>query len=227
MRFIAHRGARDIYPENTLAAFQRAVDLGFDAVELDVHTTADKVCVVHHDFQLLTGNAVASVNQDNANTRHVAIDSIDLPTLKELRPDIPTLREVFDLLTGKLHIYVEIKGIGIEDVVADEVNNTSASCSVHSFDHRAIRKIAPMIPNIDTGILESGRLIDSVQAMRNARAKDLWQWYEYVDRDLVEEVAATSGGQVICWTCNDRNVWSHLFDIGVAAICTDLNPDAK
>ncbi|MGD9075398.1 MAG: glycerophosphodiester phosphodiesterase family protein, partial [Desulfobacteraceae bacterium] len=49
---IGHRGAAGLAPENTLAAFSRALDIGVDGMELDVQLSADGIAVVHHDFQL-------------------------------------------------------------------------------------------------------------------------------------------------------------------------------
>ena len=52
MYVIGHRGAAGLAPENTLAAFSKALDIGVDGVELDVQLSADGIAVVHHDFQL-------------------------------------------------------------------------------------------------------------------------------------------------------------------------------
>ena len=66
---IAHRGASGLEPENTVAAFRRAVALGADGVELDVRRSADGVLVVHHDARLADGRAIVTVPEAELPTR--------------------------------------------------------------------------------------------------------------------------------------------------------------
>ncbi len=214
MQFIAHRGLHDVVPENTIDAFQRAIDAGFDGVELDAHTTQDGVCVVHHDYTVVTPSASLVI----AKNSYAAV--------LKANPAIPRLSDVLDLLANKLHVYIELKGHSIEHEVAQVIQASHAECSVHSFDHHAVARFKSILPNIRTGILQSSRLMDSVHALQAAGAQDLWQWYEFVDRHLVEAVQAI-GGQVICWTADEPQLWHEFREMGVAGICTDLSPLAK
>ena len=97
---IAHRGVSAEYPENTLAAYRAAIDMGCHAFELDVHLTRDNIPVVVHDPQF-----------DEADTQYRIVD-LTLKQLRELRPDIPTLEEVFTLDRGDVKIMVELKDQG-------------------------------------------------------------------------------------------------------------------
>jgi glycerophosphoryl diester phosphodiesterase len=214
--FIAHRGAHDVYTENTIDAFRRAVDLGFDAVELDVHATADGVCVVHHDETVVTNKVALSIR------------GTYFETLRTAAPIMPRLEEVLALLAGHAHVYIEIKSRDIEGHVADVIAASKAECSVHSFDHEVVLRMKRLLPKIRTGILQTGRLVDSVHALRAAEATDLWQWHEYIDHRLIEEVTAM-GGRVIAWTANTPSEWRVFRDMGVAGICTDLpiNPSRQ
>jgi len=211
MQFIAHRGAHDVFPENTIAAFQRAVDLGFDAVELDVHATADGICVVHHDELAASPSMAFSIRGTFYHTLRLEL------------PDIPRLDDVLDLLAGRVHVYVEVKGRDIEEYVAKTLANTRAECSVHAFDHHVITRMKQLLPKIPYGILQSSRLVDSAHALQAVGATDLWQWHEFVDQRLVDEVRKV-GGRVICWTANTPSEWNLFKDMGVAGICTDLHP---
>lgn len=207
--FIAHRGAHDVFTENTMDAFQRALDLGFDAIELDVHVTADGVCVVNHDESVVTPKFALSIR----GTFH--------DTLRSAAPLLPRLEEVLDLVAGRAHVYIEIKSSDVEPEIARALSASRAETSVHSFDHRSVLRMKRLLPSLRTGILQTSRLVDSVQALRAAEADDLWQWHELVDSELIEQVH-TAGGRVIVWTANTPSDWRVFKDLGVAGICTDL-----
>ena len=208
-QYIAHRGVHDVYTENTLDAFQRALDLGFHGIELDVHVTADGVCVVHHDESVITPRVTLSIRGTYYDTLHTSA------------PLLPRLDEVLDLVGHRAHVYVEIKTRDVEQHLADVLRRSSTEASVHSFDHEVILRMRRILPQLRTGILLSSRLVDSVHALRAAEATDLWQWHEFVDRALIEQVSA-AGGRVIAWTANTPSEWRVLTDLGVAGICTDL-----
>ncbi|MES2357334.1 MAG: glycerophosphodiester phosphodiesterase [Gemmatimonadota bacterium] len=209
MEFIAHRGVHDVFTENTLDAFQRAIDLGFHGVELDVHVTADGICVVNHDESVVTSRVALSIRGTYYDTLHAEA------------PLLPRLDAVLELVSGKAHAYVEIKNREVEVELAEVIRRSSAEASVHSFDHEVILRMRQLLPQLRTGILQTSRLVDSAHALRAAGATDLWQWHEFVDRALVEQVTA-AGGRVIVWTANTPSEWRVFDDLGVAAICTDL-----
>lgn len=209
MELIAHRGVHDVFTENTLDAFQRALDLGFHAVELDVHATADGVVVVHHDESVVTARVALSIRGTYFDTLH------------EAAPLVPRLTDVLALLTGRARACVEIKGAGIEHEVAHVLEQTSCDVAVHSFDHHAVRRMTDLVPGIRAGILQMSRLVDSLHALRAANATDLWQWHESVDGRLVDEVTA-GGGRVIVWTANTPGEWRVFRELGVAGVCTDV-----
>src|SRR5688572_11377286 len=99
---IGHRGAKGHLPENTLASFQKAIDLGVDGIELDVHLSKDgEILVIHDETIDRTTNGKAIVKQHS------------LDVLKTYRIDhqfeIPTLAEVFDLVNRKCLVNVELK----------------------------------------------------------------------------------------------------------------------
>lgn len=209
MEYIAHRGVHDVYTENTLDAFQRALDLGFQAIELDVHVTADGVCVVHHDESVISPKVALSIRGTYYDTLHAAA------------PLLPRLEAVLDLVAGKAYTYIDVKSRNVETELAEVLRKSRAEAAVHAFDHELILRMRRIMPQLRTGILQTGRLVDSVNALRAADATDLWQWHEYVDRALVEQVAA-AGGRVIAWTVNTPSEWTVFADLGVEGICTDL-----
>ncbi len=187
--FIAHRGVHDVFTENTMDAFRRAVDLGFPAVELDTHVTADGIAIVHHDESVVTPKVALSIRGTYYDTLHNAA------------PLVPRLDDVLDAMAGHAHVHVEVKSRDVETEIAAVLRASRADASVHSFDHEVSLRMKRLLPGIRTGILQTGRLVDSVSALRAAAADDLWEWHEYVDRALVEQVSA-AGAAVIVWTAN-------------------------
>lgn len=212
-RLIAHRGVHDTVQENTLAAFVRALELGFEAVEMDVHATADGVAVVHHDADVATPEGV------------LAIRATPSAVLARAAPHVPMLGDVLRVLGARAMAYVEIKGRDIDAVVADVVANAPGPVAVHSFDHEIVRRMRRLLPKLPTGILQTSRLVDTPHALGAAGATTLWQWHEYVDAALVEQVRC-AGGEVIVWTSNVTTEWREFSEMGVAGICTDLTPSA-
>lgn len=209
MELIAHRGVHDVFTENTLDAFQRALDLGFDGIEMDVHATADGVCVVHHDETVVTPKVALSIR------------GTYFGTLRDAAPLVPRLDDVLALMAGRAHAYLELKSRDIEGYVADVISASGAACSVHSFDHQVSLRMKQLLPRLRTGILLSSRLVDSAHELRAAQAEDFWQWHEFVDQPLVEAIHA-AGGRVIAWTSNMPGEWRLLRNMGVAGVCTDL-----
>lgn len=221
---IAHRGSPRELHENTLESFERALAHGADAIELDVHGTADGAVVVHHDPTLRAEGASepGGARPAIAHTRLDAVLAAALPG--GLR--VPTLDEVLALVGARAKVYVEIKARGIERAVVDVLARHETRCAVHSFDHRIVRAVKELAPDLRTGVLLTSYLIDTVAAMRAAGATDLWQHCEYVDAELVQTVHA-AGGRVIAWTVNGWAVARELAELGLDGICTDVTPTVR
>ena len=146
---IAHRGGAGLFPENTLAAFLGAVELGVDALELDIHRTADGVPVVIHDETV-----------DRTTDGAGRVDSFTLDELRQLDAGyrfnppgspgdfsyrgrgvtVPTLREVFAALPGR-HLIVEVK----ED---DPALADAVTALVREFDREELTIAASFHPEV-------------------------------------------------------------------------------
>ena len=211
---IAHRGTPREFPENSLPGFARALELGADAVELDVHVTADGVPVVHHDAELGAGP-------------HAGRAIADLPAaaLGEtwLAPGVvvPTLAAALAVAAGRATVYVEVKARGAEGAVAEVLGGFGARAPVHSFDHRVSRAFKTLLPETPVGILSASYLVDNAAPLRAAGARDLWQHWTMIDAALVTEAHA-AGARVIAWTVNDVEPARALVADGVDGLCTDL-----
>ncbi len=145
MQIIAHRGASAEAPENTLAAFRRALELGAGMIELDVRLTSDGIPVVFHDETLSrTSDGKGAVSDlPLERVRRLSAGGWYGGSFREER--IPTLEEVYDLVGDRAEINVEIKGAAEEtaDGALGVVNGAGAieRTLFSSFDPRALERI--------------------------------------------------------------------------------------
>jgi glycerophosphoryl diester phosphodiesterase len=207
---IAHRGASGYEYENSRAAFRRAVMLDADGVELDVHATRDGAIVVHHDPDIPGGGPIAELSLDQA--RQVRLRNGET---------LPLLSEVLELLYDR-DVWIEVKGLSVAHEPAFFDVLDSGPCppryAVHGFDHRVIRRLGEVRPDLRRGILLSAYLEDPVSAMRAVGATTLWQEWQQVDRALVNRVH-DAGGCLIAWTVNEIGDLERLTRMGVDGLC--------
>jgi glycerophosphoryl diester phosphodiesterase len=212
---VAHRGASRERPENTLAAFERAVALGADGAELDVHRTADGVIVVHHDPGIEGAGPIT------------ALTAAQVAALRFRGEPIPTLAEVFATVGDRLRLYVELKGAdtvpGVLALLRAERSGRpdhADGTAVHCFDHRLVAQAARLDPSVPRGVLEVSYPVDPTGAARPVQARDLWRHRDFVDAALVQ-AAHAEGRRVVAWTVNDAAMMRRFAEWGVDAICTD------
>jgi glycerophosphoryl diester phosphodiesterase len=210
VEIIAHRGANREAPENTLPAFQRALEIGVQGIELDVQLTRDGMPVVHHDPHL------PGKMRDGSR---MAIAAVEMSELRNWSP-APTLDEVLYLVDGRCRLYVEIKAAAAVEPVVGRLKNRRSWCALHSFDHRVAERARSLDAELATGILLVSYLVDIAGAMRAAKARDVWQQADFIDRELVDHVHG-QGGRVIAWTVNDASQGLALVETGVDGICSD------
>jgi glycerophosphoryl diester phosphodiesterase len=219
---IAHRGASRERPENTVAAFIRAVELGADGIELDVHLSADNVLIVHHDPVLHDGRA----GYEHLRPPHPASPEIRLLTAGELSAfrvggqPIPTFEGVLDAVGNKLTVYCELKGPGTAAPVVTLLNERPVPAAVHSFDHREVAEARRLAPSLSRGVLEASYHVVPTDTMASVDARDLWQAAELIDLAMVDAVHAR-GGRIIAWTVDDPATITRLAGLGVDGLCTN------
>ena len=218
LELVAHRGAKRERPENTLAAFARAMELGADALELDVHATRDGIVVVHHD------PIPRAAGANGEPPRPIAeCTAAELASFRVEGEPIPTLESVLDLSAGRARVYVEIKGAGIEREVVRVVRASRAECALHSFDHAAIGRVRALAPDVPRGLLFERPGADMLAALADHDARDLWPHVSLVDAALVQ-AAHRMGRRVVVWTVNQPADAARLASLGVDALCGDDVP---
>ena len=200
-----HRGNPAEFPENTLASFRSAIELGCDMIECDVHMSSDGHLIVIHDHSVDRTTNGAGLVRDLRLDQLRALDAGQGERL-------PLLQEVIDLArAASVGLCVEIKQLPIpypnlepkliEMLVAAEMVDQTA---VISFYHRSVLDLKKLEPELQGGILiEVGVTVsDPVQLMREASADIYAPFY----RDLVPETVESvhrAGGVVGVWTVDD------------------------
>jgi glycerophosphoryl diester phosphodiesterase len=139
---IAHRGASGSAPENTLSAFKKALEIGVDYVELDIHLSKDGEIMVIHDPTLeRTTNGTGAV-QDKTLAELQQLDAGSWYGDAFKNEPLPTLRQVLELVNGRAKVLIEIKGppkeglyAGIEQKTLDLIKefNAYSWCEMQSF----------------------------------------------------------------------------------------------
>ena len=164
----AHRGASHDAPQNTLAAFRLAVEMGADGVELDVQASKDGEAVVIHDFTVdaTTDGQGRVADKTLAELKELDAGSwFDVPSINSGRrrfsgQRIPTLQEVIDEVGHQLLLNIELKttvfgstGLIAEVVRLIEDHNLTHRAIVSSFNPFALRRVKRLNPRINTGLL--------------------------------------------------------------------------
>jgi len=211
---IGHRGAAAIEPENTLLSIERALDIGVDAVEIDIHLSKDKELVVIHDMTV-----------DRTTNGTGPVSGYTLQEIKRLDAGkgeaIPTLQEVIDLIDRRVMLVIELKEEGTERSVVDLIirNNLFDKACVISFWHRLVKTVKEMDSRIKTGVLLVGSPVDACIAT-HASADALVMKYSFVDREFVK-IAHKKGLKVFIWNIDDQDLLKPYVDMGVDAIGTN------
>jgi glycerophosphoryl diester phosphodiesterase len=224
-----HRGAAAYAPENTLASFRLAMEQGAHGVEFDVHLTRDGVPVVIHDFSL---DKTTSGHGPVVEHEYEDLEALDAGSHKGSEfagEPIPTLEEVFRLLSGKLAMNVEVKADtdGIEDAVAALIDQYGVNdwVIVSSFNPLILQRFAAKYPQIALGYLydESMPYEEFLQLLTNVKLQARHPHHTMIDASFVR-VAKQFGYRINTWTVNEPARAIELRQFGVDVIITDT-PD--
>lgn len=239
---IAHKGASGIAPENTMVAFQKALDLGVDMIELDVRHTKDEEIVVFHDSTL----------ERTTNGRGL-VEEKTLAEIKELdagswfHPDytgekVPTLKEVLDMIDGKCKVLIEIKHMDhphyhdfaekLIDIVRAEKDGFEW-CILQSYEEKYIEEAHAYDDRIQTKKLligeDSAPLIAFYvetrvhlgRSKKESRLNALNPHYETLSPRRVFRMHAR-GFEVYTYPVNERDDMIKMLNMGVDGIITDF-----
>ncbi len=218
---IAHRGASADAPENTLAAFRRAMALNADAIELDVYLTRDEVPVVFHDDNLrrLTGT----------RGRLSGKTWLELKPLRVRKSDegIPRLADVLAVTRRRIVVQIELKrGTPVAPVIAVIKKARAASWVIlASFEPSIFAEAAKLAPTIPRMLISEGRrsLVSIARQLKACEAHGLSINHRAIRTAADAAFFQVRGFSVWCWTVNDARAATRLINCGIDGLLGD-NP---
>lgn len=232
---VAHRGATAYAPENTIAAFDLAVDMKADYIEIDVQRSKDGKLVLIHD---------TTVDRTTDGTGKVGdltfeqLRSLDAGSWKGEQfagEPIPTFEEILDRYHGKIGILIELKAPelypGIEEQVAEVLKERNLDkpqnekIIIQSFNFESVKRVDQLLPKVPVGVLTSNRADTTLEALQEFSTYADWfnPSYGIVTEELVNQVHS-QGMQIGSWTVRSQEAADFLFEMGVDAIISDY-PD--
>lgn len=218
---IGHRGAKGYEPENTFVSFQKALDMQVDGIELDVHLSADgKIIVIHDESIDRTTNGKGFVN------------ALSLRELNAFRIDgkyeIPTLKEVFDLVNQDCFINIELKSYEVTDKVVSLIEKYVAKKGwkydrflVSSFDWNALQQVAFLNDKIPIGVLTETDLDLALAFAKFIQAKSIHPHFHLLTKENTAQMQE-KGLQVFPWTINEVEDIQKIKTFNVNGIITDF-----
>lgn len=225
-KIIAHRGGREWAPENTLAAFRLALELGVDGMEFDVQRCSTGELVVFHDEGLgRTTNGVGLIKDCSFDElRRLDAGSWFDREFKGER--IPLLSEVLELVGGKCKLHIELKNApvdypGIEDDLLIAIEGYPAETLViSSFDHKLLFALHQLEPSLEKAMLGEAIFMDLAELATKIGATCFDAAIDSLRADVVEE-AHNAGIRVNAWTANTAQKWRECVRWQVDGIITD------
>lgn len=242
-RVVAHRGDSANFPENTLAAFKSAAELGIDVIETDVHLTKDKHLVIWHDPTLerntngkgtLESHTLAELKEldagytftkDNGQTFPFRGKGVKLCTLDEALKACPNERFNIDLKSKEK----EIVDVFIDVIRSNKAESRVCGASFHLSNLRKLREKAPdILTSITTLEVIPKVIFKSLYSDKPFKEKVVFQvpteqyGIKVITKDFITKMH-NKGAIIMVWTINDEEEMKRLFSLGVDTIMTD-NP---
>ncbi|MFD3158310.1 glycerophosphodiester phosphodiesterase [Haloimpatiens sp. FM7330] len=230
----AHRGASGYAPENTLAAFKKAIEMKADGIELDVHLSKDGYLIVMHDEKV-----------DRTTNGKGMIKSFTLEELKKLdagswyskefnNERIPTLEEVLKLIKPtSLFINLEIKaGYRLYPNIEEKVLNMLEKYDmlersiISSFDHYSLVKIKQLNSKVKTGMLYMSSLFEPWDYAKSIKVDALHPYYITLTKEFI--MGAYSHNLAInTYTVNEESAIKQLAQGKISGLITNYPDKAK
>lgn len=218
---IGHRGAKGHVTENTLASFQKALDLGANAVEFDVHVCATGELVVFHDFTLdrLTNSSGEVYKATLAHIKQLEVGG---------KHSISTLKEILDFLRGQCFINIEMKGRYTAEPLAKTLSEYVLSKKysykdliVSSFQYEELKHLHQLNSNIQLGILTQASVAQALDWAKEFSAIAIHPHYSLLTESNILK-AKNSGYKIYTWTVNNQQDIARVKTYNVDGIISDF-----
>jgi glycerophosphoryl diester phosphodiesterase len=240
---IAHRGASGDAPENTLIAFQKALEANADGIELDVQLSADAIPMVFHDKTL---KRVGNCNNKLTDLTAAELAKIDVGSWFNVKnPDkfkhdfakqpVPTLAQIFDLMKPhNKRIYVELKckkneSLNLVKAVGELIDKYELveNVTVLSFNHSALIEMKQNFPHIKTGALFAPKLLMLLHIRRrlirktqDCLASEMALHYSLAKPKTVNK-GNTNNLPTVIWTANNKDWVKRAIKRNISAVITN------
>lgn len=229
MEILAHRGASGTAPENTLAAFKKALIDGCDGFEFDIQQTKDGEIVIFHDWTLERTSNGSGYLRDHTleELKKLDVGSWFSENFKGER--IPTLIEALDLIPNDKLINIELKEEysierGTEKKVLDIIKNyPEKNIIISSFSHNLLKNLKSLDDSIKIGILLEGTLVNLEKYIENLDFKinAYHPGKSFINKEDVDYLNS-KGIDINVWTVNSSKDANFLEKMGVTRIITNF-----
>ncbi len=212
---VAHRGYHDLNNtvwENTLSAFSRAVEAGF-AIECDLHYASDGVPIIFHDEDL---ERLCNLKGD---VRERTSGELGLIAIGGTKDKVPTLKQLLNLVQGKVPLVLELKGReaddeGFAESVLEVLEGYEGNVALMSFDHWLLKDLKELGAPYPVGLTANGNTAEEYATHEKAMELGL-DFISYYYADLPNSFISRQrdkGIPVITWTVRDEDARKRTFD---------------
>lgn len=233
IKTIAHRGVSNRAPENTMAAFKQALQMGCDYIELDVHMTLEGDLAVIHDTTVDRTTDGTGRVRDLIRNEIKQFDAGSWFGPSFAGEKIPLLEEVLDAFGGKIGLLIELKKPSLYPGLVERVvdllkkrhfrfTSQSHPIMVQSFDIQALRQFYQLMPEVPIGVLISRK-----GKMKQRMLREFAQFADYVNpkKSLIDpqsvSLVHSLGMEMMAWTLQKQENLLPLLYAGVDGIITD------
>lgn len=213
MILIGHRGAKGHLAENTLASFEKALQLNVDMIELDVFLSKDAIPVVIHDETI-----------DRTTSGLGLVSSFSVRELQEF--GIPSLQDVFQLVNNQCDINVEIKEFEAVKSILDLIDSNIFSKDkilISSFDWNALQEVRFHDDEIRIGVLTETDLELAIAFAKFIKAYSIHPYYHLLTPENCQKMK-NNRLKIFTWTVNEPEDIIFVKSLYVDGIITDF-PD--
>lgn len=220
---LGHRGACGYAPENTIASFQKAIELNVDMMEFDVRLCKTGEVVVLHDEKV-----------DRTTNGYGVVSDLSLADIQSFDikggGKIPTLAEALDAIDRKTKVVIELKHVEVVEPTAalvrtyiEEHGWVPSDIFVTSFDHYALAHFRELLPGVGLAAILAGVPIGYAEFGERLGAYSVNMAFPFLNREFVED-AHRRGLKVFAWTVNEPEDIAWVKALGVDGIFSNF-PD--
>ena len=216
----AHRGFRDVFPQNTIAAIRGASYLGADRIEIDVEATSDGEIVVFHDA------ALDDLTDEEGLVSETPADIVLQAEVLDSGQTIPTLAQILRAARPSVTMNIEFKDSGplswteFAERTLPIASDYQGEYYVSSFDPDALRAVRTVDPSVDVAPIFGGNKEENLELARELDAKAVNPSTGVLDRDLVE-TAHEEGREVNVWTIDSWREAQTPLEFGADGLIAD------